>query len=403
MHLLRRVVPVLPLLLLLGCAEQHPSAPEHAPHEALFSRDACEPGPNYSCAAQLIDEMVGRVDALELDRVLNRGQAQPLRNHLINAKRVLLEGRRQAADAQLGAAEERVTRLLEDAVLTLEQASPLLDGLAEVLGKVLTGTIAFTSDRDGNHEIYRLNLASGLVTRLTNHDRADEDPAWSPDGTRIAFASNRRGNHEIYVMDADGSNLARLTTTGVNRHPTWSPDGSRIAFRRSEPLSGAAPNVWVMNADGSDQELMFAGSEPAWSPDGKQMAYTALGSDGRYVVNVRNIDGPPQTQTLEKGQYAAWSPGKSRTIAFIRQISFLSSYSDDIYTVKPDGTFLKEITSTRRATQPDWSPSGQQIAFADRGLSTGDTYDLFVTSWWGSTPVRLTTHPSNNWDPSWKP
>ena len=56
-------------------------------------------------------------------------------------------------------------------------------------------------------------------------------PAWSPDGKRIAFTSNRDGNYEIYVMNADGTGLRNLT-----RHPAqdnyaaWSPDGKRIAF-----------------------------------------------------------------------------------------------------------------------------------------------------------------------------
>ena len=56
-------------------------------------------------------------------------------------------------------------------------------------------------------------------------------PAWSPDGKRIAFTSNRDGNYEIYVMNADGTGLRNLTQPpGAGQLRAWSPDGKRLAF-----------------------------------------------------------------------------------------------------------------------------------------------------------------------------
>ena len=60
--------------------------------------------------------------------------------------------------------------------------------------------IAFTSQRDGNSEIYVMNADGSNVERLTHHDAYDFGPAWSPDGTKIAFSSWRDGNIEIYVV-----------------------------------------------------------------------------------------------------------------------------------------------------------------------------------------------------------
>jgi len=66
---------------------------------------------------------------------------------------------------------------------------------------------------------------------LTNHLEYDAQPAWLPDGTKIAFTSLRDGNPEIYVMDVDGSNLIKLTDhPEVDGEPAWSPDGTKIAF-----------------------------------------------------------------------------------------------------------------------------------------------------------------------------
>ena len=91
-------------------------------------------------------------------------------------------------------------------------------------------------------------------TRLTNDDAAlDTQPAWSPDGTKIAFSSDRDGNFEIYVMQPDGSNPTRLTNNlSLDGEPNWSPDGTRMVFVTQRDI----PSLWeiyVMDADGSIQ------------------------------------------------------------------------------------------------------------------------------------------------------
>ena len=91
--------------------------------------------------------------------------------------------------------------------------------------------IAFTSDRDGNEEIYVMNANGTGATRLTNHSADDWSPAWSPDGRRIAFVSDRDGNWNIHVMNADGHGIVRLTDHfAADWSPAWSPDGRQIAF-----------------------------------------------------------------------------------------------------------------------------------------------------------------------------
>ena len=84
--------------------------------------------------------------------------------------------------------------------------------------------IAFVSDRDGNDEIYVMNVDGSGVTRLTDNNAEDHVPAWSPDGRRIAFVSDRDGNNEIYVMNANGSGVTRLTDSNAEDHaPTCRP------------------------------------------------------------------------------------------------------------------------------------------------------------------------------------
>ena len=73
------------------------------------------------------------------------------------------------------------------------------------------GLIAFTSERNGNAEIYVMNADGSDPQRLTHDPAYDGWPSWSPDGSQIAFSSSRNGKPDIYVMDADGSNPRQLT------------------------------------------------------------------------------------------------------------------------------------------------------------------------------------------------
>src|SRR5918994_1840923 len=70
-------------------------------------------------------------------------------------------------------------------------------GAADRAGAVVPGTngeIAFTTNRDGDYEIFAMNADGTGQTRLTKNTADDTRPAWSPDGTKVAFTSNRNGN-----------------------------------------------------------------------------------------------------------------------------------------------------------------------------------------------------------------
>jgi len=120
--------------------------------------------------------------------------------------------------------------------------------VARVIGK-----IAFTSDRDGNTEIYTMDADGGGQTRLTENPAEDYSPGWSPDGTRLVFVSARDGNPEIYVMQADGSGQTRLTNnTADDLSPSWTPNGAQIAFVTNRDGND---EIYLMNADGSNQRI----------------------------------------------------------------------------------------------------------------------------------------------------
>lgn len=89
--------------------------------------------------------------------------------------------------------------------------------------------VAFTTfDQDpGSYlhpEVYVINADGSGRTALTSNAALDDNPAWSPDGTKITFASDRDGDLDIYTMDADGSDVAQVTNLpGDEEHPDWQP------------------------------------------------------------------------------------------------------------------------------------------------------------------------------------
>lgn len=113
---------------------------------------------------------------------------------------------------------------------------------------------------------------SGGVTVVT----LGIQPAWSPDGSKITSEVDvGPSESDIFVVNVDGSGRRNLTNRIqlVDREPTWSPDGSQIAFRRLDRTESVGYDLWVMDADGTNQTRLVsipgAQLNPRWLPDNR--------------------------------------------------------------------------------------------------------------------------------------
>jgi dipeptidyl aminopeptidase/acylaminoacyl peptidase len=176
--------------------------------------------------------------------------------------------------------------------------------------------------------------------------------AWSPDGTRIAYQNPIADERGIFVANPDGSDAVRLTEGANDAWPSWSPDGTRIAFSSTrydpaiEPCApagldaGCPTDIYLMDVDGS---------------------------------NVSRVTRDPAAEYR-----ATWSPDGT-LMAFERNTSDLSLIRPAIFTMRPDGSDVRQVSSGDGGSDfaPSWSPDGSRIAFAairreDWGIWTVD-------------------------------
>ena len=134
------------------------------------------------------------------------------------------------------------------------------------------GLIAFESNDGGFRDIFIASEDRGLVN-VSNHRRAEWNPAWSPDGAWIAFESFREGGRGIFRVYPETMRVheVAVSETYENWAPAWTPDGERVAFVSNRD---GAPRIFVSGVEGEDArpvtEADQPATHPAWRPEDSQ-------------------------------------------------------------------------------------------------------------------------------------
>jgi TolB protein len=247
-------------------------------------------------------------------------------------------------------------------------------------------------------DLYSIN-PDGTNLRNLTQDAVQEswDGDWSPDGARFIYSSDPGGgDYTLYIRNADGTNPVRVLDTPENVqeiYPRWSPDGKRIAYtQRARNLA----EICVVNADGTGQACVAVGGydwTPYWSPDGKRIGYTAEGPNAPARMMIMNADGTGARQVGPDGfGLGPWSPDGTR---------ILVGHDKDIYSMRPDGTDLKQLTFDGKWNYPAaWSPDGKRILFTSSPLGPSIVFTMNAD---GSDVKEVPGQMFNNVAIAWRP
>ena len=172
--------------------------------------------------------------------------------------------------------------------------------------------LALTLSRDtGNLDIYVLNLANQVLTRITRNPAIDTEATWSADGSRIFFTSDRSGGPQIYQVEIDGGGKRRVTYEGsYNGRSRLSPDDQEMAVVHNDQ---GAFRIARVNPENGNLLVLTDGQldeSPSFAPNGETIIY-ATRVDGRGVLATVSIDGRIHRRIAAQDgdvREPAWSP-----------------------------------------------------------------------------------------------
>jgi Tol biopolymer transport system component len=267
--------------------------------------------------------------------------------------------------------------------------------------------IVFSSKRNGQYDIYKMDPAGQNVVRLTSKPDDESQAAWSADGKRVALVRPRlnaanKVMSDIYIINADGSNghWARSTaTTCPLSHPSWSPDGSRLAL--SLYCSGTQYVGYLILNTGQlgGYSTGFGGLPGSWPTYTKSGQIVYLGGTAKTVDRI-NADGSGHKTLFSSTTVViqpALSPDGSKLL-FVRTVWDALPNADIYMVVLGTGKTTQLTWFSGSDSQPTWSPDGTRIAFTS-GLS--GVSQIWTMNPTGGSLARLTKTTTPEVDPSW--
>jgi Tol biopolymer transport system component len=188
-------------------------------------------------------------------------------------------------------------------------ASEEREALQRLAGR-FDAAIVWSSNRDGNHELYLMDLRFREVRRLTRHPNVDFFSRFSPDGRQIVFLRSQRAwvsfrdltPWDVYLINTDGSGERLLARSGY--HPSWSPDGKAVVFVRGNRL-------FRVEVTTGRESLLLDGARPPLSAD--WLETPNLSANGRRLaVTVRSRNyGGVAVLDLETGSLVRQTEGQA--------------------------------------------------------------------------------------------
>lgn len=289
---------------------------------------------------------------------------------------------------------------------------------APAVAQTTGGKIIF-ADEFGRLLIINADGSGQTVLTAGGASNRDNNPVFSPDGSKIACDRSTSTGQHIVVMNADGTNPVTIinaaSSSSINYHPTWSADGKKIAFSSNRNGGLGRGEIFVINVDGSgltqlttNMLMPTAGSDPfyssdfdpTWSPDGSKIAFASSRiSLANFEIFVMNADGTNPTRVTnlaENDRNPTWSPNSQRIASWAN-----AGARRGITIINSDGT--NPVTITGDGFSPAWSPDGTRLAMARLDPAIGFKPAIFIINVDGTNAVKITNNTFDSNVPSWAP
>jgi Tol biopolymer transport system component len=278
-----------------------------------------------------------------------------------------------------------------------------MESRSVVVAVAPSGTIVFSSNREGNYEIYRMRTDGRQLTLLARGDGQKREPSCGNQQQLLFTLVADDGGSDIWLLDAQTGKESNLTASlGGDRSARWAPDEDTIAFVSDRY---GPSQLFLMNPDGLGQYQLTredsAVETPSWAPDGSTLLYAAQQEGDWDIFAIPAAGGMATAVTDSPAQDSqpAWSPSGD-------EIAFTSNRdgSEQIYVMQADGSGARRITAfPLGAEQPRWSPDGEWIVcVAYTGLGDGlNAREVYIVRRDGSDQMRLTFDAFDDTEPDW--
>lgn len=244
----------------------------------------------------------------------------------------------------------------------------------------LSGRIAFSANIEGADRIFVLDLDAKKVRELINGPGNNSYPSWSSDGKLLAFTSDRDGNKEIYLSNWEGDKQVRLTETKQDEdNVTWVPNSRRLVFYSE--ANKDSTNLHMLDLESLAKPVRLTNFEgrnttPKVAPDGQRIAYTTNRNWPGWDVCIWSLENASNQCVLDGVQTYCrpdWSPN-GHELAY----SFGVGKDINLAVINLDSKASIQLSKLAlREYDPTWSPNGLHIAFSAEDGSA-DQFKLYV-------------------------
>ena len=264
---------------------------------------------------------------------------------------------------------------------TLYQLKSVSDPQISPNGKKIAYVVKSYNLKEGksNSDIWLMDARGGEPVQLTQSEKADHHPRWSPDGKTLMFLSSREEGSQIWRLPANGGEAVQLThlSYGIS-DPMWLPDGKSILFNTEVfPEYGAVDSL-----NQRDTDAMNDGPVQAHMANKLLYRHWTSYSDGRYTHTLLLDVDSGKVKDLTPGEYNAprfslggWgyevSPdGKEVCVVSNHDDDPWSSTNADLFTIEIDSGKMTNITDKNEAYDgnPLYSPDGNYIAYVSQKI-----------------------------------